>query len=87
MGAAAVVHAERQSDYNGWDDGIVLIAHVVAVLSIFVISGTLSLFASWKFDLPTAVGVMVIFFGAFGPAMLAHNLVQNHYDKLRANNG
>jgi len=84
LGTAAIIHAERQSEYHGWDDGIVLIAHALAVLSIFVISGALSLLGSAKFDLPTAVGAMVVFFISFGSAMAAHNLVQNHYDKLRA---
>lgn len=84
LGAAAVVHAERQSDYHGWHDGIVLIAHALAVLSIFAISGTLLILGSAKFNLPTAVSAMVVFFVSFGSAMAAHNLVQNHYDKLRA---
>lgn len=86
LGAAAIIHAERQSEYHGWNDSVVLIAHCLAVLAIFVMAGTLSLLASFKLGLPTVFGIMVVFFVSFGSAMAAHNLVQSHYDKLRAKN-
>ena len=83
VGGVAIIHTERKADYQAWQDGIVLIAHMLAIVAIFgsVSIGTI-LFAS-GFDLNVGLTAIVILFIAGGAAALAHNIVQDHYNNIR----
>ena len=86
VGSLAVLHSETKSEYEGWDDGIVLLAHLLAVLTIFTCLCVLGI--SYAIDInigvePILVG-MAIFFVSAGAAAWGHNIVQSHYDRIRA---
>ena len=86
VGAVAIIHTERKADYQAWNDYIVLIAHMLAIVAIF---GSVSigaiLFAS-GFDLNVGLTAIVILFIAGGAAAVAHNMVQDHFDNIRSKN-
>ena len=86
VGAVAIIHTEGKADYPAWQDGIVLIAHMLAIVAIFgsVCVGAI-LFAS-NFDLNVGLAAIVILFIAGGAAALAHNMVQDHFNNIRARN-
>lgn len=87
LGGMAVIHAELRALYFGWDSGIVLLAHLLAVLTIFgttcvaIMFYGLGLFADFKFQF-LIIGVGS-FAASFALAAILHNKVQDHYDKLR----
>ena len=86
VGSLAVLRAETKSEYEGWDDGIVLLAHGLAILTIFFCLGTICFVYSPDIGVdPLLVGLGIFFLSA-GAAGLAHNVVQNHYDAIRLNN-
>lgn len=85
VGSVSVLHSETKSEYEGWNDGIVLLAHALAVITIFICLGTLGIFYASKIDIgvePIIVG-LAVFFGSAGLAGWGHNYVQSHYDRIR----
>ena len=83
IGGVAIIHTERKADYEGWTDGIVLIAHMLAILAIFgsVTIGAILLTSGLDFN--DGLMAIVIFFIASGVTAVAHNTVQDHYKKIR----
>ena len=51
VGSVSVLHSETKSEYEGWNDGIVLLAHALAVITIFICLGTLGIFYASKIDI------------------------------------
>ena len=87
LGGMAVIHAERRALYFGWDSGIVLLAHLLAVLTIFCITCVTIMFYGRGLFVDFNTQFLVIGIGGFAAsfalAAILHNKVQDHYDKLR----
>ncbi len=87
LGGIAVIHAERKALYCGWDSGIVLLAHMLAILTIFGVPFVAIMFYGRGLFADFNIALAVIGFGnLFASGALAgimHNSVQKHYDKLR----
>ena len=86
LGGIAVMHAERQALYFGWNSAIVLIAHGLAVFTIFCTTGTAILFYGSGLFVDFTIDFLVIGIGSFAAsfalAAILHNKVQDHYDKF-----
>ena len=87
LGGIAVIHAERKALYCGWDSGIVLLAHALAILTIFGVPFVAIMFYGSGLFADFNTSLAVIGFGnLFASGALAgimHGSVQKHYDKLR----
>lgn len=87
LGGIAVIHAERKALYFGWESGIVLLAHLLAVLIIFSTTCVAIMFYGRGLFVDFNTQFLVIGIGGFAAgfalAAILHNKVQDHYDKLR----
>ena len=87
LGGIAVIHAERQALYFGWDSGIVLLAHALAILTIFAVPFVAIMFYGRGLFADRSINFLVIGIGNFlasgALAGILHGKVQDHYEKLR----
>ena len=87
LGGIAVIHAERRALYCGWDSGIVLLAHALAILTLFGVPFVAIMFYGSGLFADRNTSLAVIGFGnLFASGALAgimHGSVQKHYDKFR----
>ena len=87
LGGIAVIHAERQALYVGWNSGIVLLAHPLAILTLFSVPFVFIMFYGSGLFADPYTDLAVTGFGNFVAsgtfAAILHNKVQDHYDKFR----
>ena len=87
LGGMAVIHAERKALYCGWDSGIVLLAHALAILTLFGVPFVAIIFYGSGLFADRNTALTVIGFGNFFAsgtlAAILHSKVQDHYDKFR----
>ena len=87
LGGMAVIHAELRALYFGWDRGIVLLAHLLALLTLFAVPFVAIIFYGRGLFADRNIHFLVIGIGGFLAsgllAAISHSKVQDHYDKLR----
>ena len=85
IGSLALFDTQRKANWYGWGHGVVLLAHLIALVSLCMSVITI-LFIYIVTALPKIdfnYGWPIIFFIAVGCTAYAHNKVRENYDKVR----
>ena len=84
IGSLALFDTQRKANWYGWDHGIVLLAHFIALVSLCL--SVIILLFLYAVALPKInfnYGWPIIFFIAVGCTAYAHNKVRENYDNVR----
>lgn len=89
LGSLAIFHAEFKARCPGWDHGIVLLAHFLALLMLlvsvcvtsFMVFDEVERFIIMDFN--DDLVALVLAGLSFAPPMIANDRIENHYKKFR----
>ena len=85
IGSLALFHAEWKSNWFGWDHGLVLVAHIIALFTLFASITFIFIFyifASFT-HFNSGLAAVIIMFVSLCCTGYAHSKVQGNYDKVR----
>jgi hypothetical protein len=89
LGSLAIFHAEFKARCPGWDHGIVLLAHFLALLMLGVSVCVTSIMVVNEverfliMDFNDGLVALVLAGLSFAPPMIANDRIENHYKKFR----